>query len=193
MQKKDIDFSKIPDAPGVYFFREGKEVSYVGKATSLRDRLKSYFAKDLEEVRSPLVARVVTDATSVTWEITDSVLDALILEAKRIKEHKPKGNTDEKDDKSFSYLVVTKEKFPRFIVARERELNAKFPANTILHLYGPFPAGGMLKAALKIIRRIFPFFDTSFPIDDTLNQSKEKALRFNQVIGLYPKELDEKA
>ena len=192
MQKSALNFKDIPDGPGVYFFRKGKEILYVGKATSLRDRLKSYFAHDLEEVRSPLVAKVVADASKLTWEECDSVLDALILEAKYIKEHKPKGNTDEKDDKSFAYVVVTKERFPRVLVARERELSAKFPSNTVAHLFGPFPSGGMLKAALKIIRRIFPFFDTRFSIDEQMSPANEKTLRFNQVIGLYPKELDEK-
>ena len=193
MERKDINFSQIPDGPGVYFFRKGREIVYVGKATSLRDRIKSYFSRDLVSMRSPLVAKVVADATKVTWEETDSVLDALILEAKYIKEYKPKGNTDEKDDKSWNYLVVTKEKFPRFLVARERELTAKFPAGTVAHLFGPFPAGGMLKEALRIVRRIFPFFDPPFPIDENLTNAKEKTLRFNQAIGLYPKELDEKA
>lgn len=193
MQKSDVEFSKIPDGPGVYFFRKGKEILYIGKATSLRDRIKSYFAHDLSEIRSPLVAKVVADATSVTFEEADSVLDALILEAKRIKEHKPKGNTDEKDDKSFTFLVVTKERFPRFIVARERELSGKFPSEGIAHLFGPFPSGAMLKAALKIIRRIFPFFDTPFSLDRDMSESNAKMLRFNQVIGLYPQELDERS
>ncbi|MBI3573940.1 UvrB/UvrC motif-containing protein [Candidatus Kaiserbacteria bacterium] len=191
MKRNHIHFSKIPDSPGVYFFRRGREILYIGKATSLRDRIKSYFAKDLEEVRSPLVAKVIADASRVTWEETDSVLDALILEAKRIKEHKPKGNTDEKDDKSFTYLVVTKEKFPRILVARERELTAKFPSKNIVYLFGPFPSGAMLKAALKIIRRIFPFFDTPFPLDEGLTNAQGKMIRFNQTIGLYPPELDE--
>lgn len=193
MERKDVDFSKIPDGPGIYFFRKGRQILYVGKATSLRDRLKSYFARDIAEIRSPLIAKVVSDATKVTWEETDSVLEAVILEAKRIKDLKPKGNTDEKDDKSFSYLVVTKEKFPRFLVARERELPEKFPKGSVTHLFGPFPAGGMLKEALRIVRRIFPFFDTPFPLKDDLTNAEEKMLRFNQVIGLYPKELDEKA
>lgn len=192
MKRVDIDFSKIPDAPGIYLFRKGKEILYVGKATSLRSRIKSYFAIDIGEIRSPLIAKIVSDATRVTWEECDSVLDALILEAKRIKEHQPPGNTDSKDNKSFNYLVVTKEKIPRFLVVRERELSIQFPAHTIAHLFGPFPSGGILKAALKIIRKIFPFFDTPFSLGDDLSAAQERTLRFNQSIGLYPKEFDEK-
>ena len=118
MQKSDINFSRIPDSPGMYLFKRDSEVLYIGKATSLRDRIRSYFSKDLAEIRSPLVAKSIADADSVSWEETDSVLEALILESKRIKEHWPKGNTDEKDDKSFAYLVVTKETFPRFFELR---------------------------------------------------------------------------
>ncbi len=190
MQKSDIDFKKIPDGPGVYLFKKGKEVLYVGKATSLRDRVRSYFATDLIQARSSLVARVVADADTVTWERTDSVLEALILESKRIKEHWPKGNTDEKDDKSFAYLAVTDELFPRFLIFRERELKLKAPRSSLRALYGPFLSAASLREALKITRRIFPFFDTPFPLQGSLSSSQQKTLRFNQAIGLYPKELD---
>ena len=211
---------------------------YIGKATSLRDRLKSYFAKDIAEIRSPLIAKIVQDASAVRVEETDSVLEALILEAKLIKKHAPIGNTDNKDNKSWNYVVITNELFPRVLVARERELSSAFPPQTIKHLFGPFPNTRQLREALKIIRRIFPFFDPPFPIlidvlidvgrqsvrqsvrrsslrnldvgrptsrrdvgqgvrrrifgDKVLSPAQEKTVRFNQSIGLYPKELNEK-
>ncbi len=194
MNKTDVDFTKIPDTPGVYrFIGKKKEILYVGKATSLRDRIRSYFANGLAEIRSSLIAKVVHDAVSISWEKTDSVLDALILESKRIREFRPVGNTDQKDDKSFAYLVVTKEKFPRFLVFRERELSVKAPRTLRKALYGPFMSAAQLKAALKIIRRIFPFFDTPFPLDENMSSANEKMLRFNQAISLYPKELNERA
>ncbi len=193
MQRSDLDFSKIPDNPGVYTFRKGKEILYVGKATSLRSRIRSYFASDIAAIRSPLIAKIVSDASEVTWEETDSVLEALILEAKRIKEHQPPGNSDSKDNKSWNYLVVTNEIFPRFLVVRERELSSKFAPKSITHLFGPFPNGTILKDALKIIRRIFPFFDTPFSVGEKLTPAQAKTLRFNQSIGLYPKELDRAA
>lgn len=192
MEKQSVDFSKIPDAPGVYMFVRQKKVLYVGKATSLRSRVKSYFVKDIAEVRSPLIEKIVQDATRVLVEETDSVLDALILEAKKIKELQPKGNTDAKDNKSWNYLVVTKEKFPRFMIIRERELSSTFSPSMVAHLFGPFPQGGVLKEALKIIRKIFPFFDTKFPLDGELSESQKKTLRFNQSIGLFPQIFDEK-
>ena len=192
MKKNDIDFSKIPDEPGIYIFKKGRNILYIGKATSLRSRVRSYFAPDIALVRSELIAKVVNDATHVAFEETDSVLEALILEAKRIKEHAPPGNTDLKDNKSFNYLVVTNEAFPRFMVVRERELASTFDPKHIKHLFGPFPNGSVLKAALKIIRRIFPFFDPAFPVNSKLTPAQAKTLRFNQSIKQYPADLDEK-
>lgn len=187
MKKEDIDFKKLPDQPGVYkFVAEGGEVLYVGKATSLRDRVKSYFSSDIAEVRSPLIEKVVRQAVRVEVEECDSVLDALILEARRIRELQPIGNTDSKDDKSWNWLVVTKEKFPRFLVVRGRVLTAQFSPKLIAKLFGPFPHGGSLKEALRIVQKIFPFFDTPFPVDGRLSKSQEKTLRFNQSIGKYP-------
>jgi len=191
MKKTDIDFKKLPDAPGVYrFIGLRKEVLYVGRATSLRDRVKSYFVSDISEIRSPLIAKIITDAKSISWEETDSVLEAIILEAKRIKELQPIGNTDLKDNKSFAFLAITDEEFPRFLIVRERELSLKVPKDKLIGLYGPFTSAAILRGALKIIRKIFPFFDSSFSIDARLTPAHAKTLRFNQSIGLYPGELD---
>src|SRR3989338_6346636 len=117
---------RMPDSPGVYFFLgKNKKVLYIGKATSLRDRGRSYFAADLHEVRSPLVANMVAQAVSLDWRQTDSVLEALLLEASLVKTYKPKANTDLKDDKSFNYVVVTDEEYPRVLVVRGRGLAQK--------------------------------------------------------------------
>ena len=94
---------RMPDSSGVYFFLgKNKKVLYIGKATSLRDRVRSYFTADLHEARSPLVANMVAEAVSIDWRETDSVLEALLLEASLIKTYKPKANTDLKNDKSFN-------------------------------------------------------------------------------------------
>lgn len=193
MKREDIDFKKLPDTPGVYrFIGARREVLYVGKATSLRDRVKSYFVNDIAEVRSPLIAKIIDDAKKIEWDEADSVLDALILEAKQIKQYQPIGNTDNKDNKSWNYVVITNEAFPRVLITRERELNTKFSKKHVKELFGPFTSAGSLRAALKIIRKIFPFFDTPFAVDGVLSPAQEKTLRFNQSIGLYPQEFDEK-
>ncbi len=159
---------KIPDAPGVYFFlAKNKELLYIGKATSLKSRVRSYFAPDLGTTRGPLLVSMLAKATSIDWRQTDSVLEALILEANLIRTHKPKHNTDLKDDKSFNYVVITKENFPRILLVRGKELEAlrgsKETSFVSLHTFGPFPHGLQLKEALRIIRKIFPYRDTCTP------------------------------
>src|SRR3990167_2130101 len=173
----------MPDAPGVYFFLgKNKKVLYIGKATSLRDRTRSYFAGDLQEVRSPLIANMVAQAAAIDWRATDSVLEALLLEASLIKTYKPKANTDLKDDKSFNYVAITKEDFPRVLVVRERELKGstlKSPElRSNLKIFGPFPHGAQLKEAMKLIRKIFPYRDTC--------KLGQKRPCFNAQIGLCP-------
>ena len=167
----------MPDAPGVYFFLgKNKKVLYIGKATSLRDRTRSYFAGALAEVRSPLIATMVAQAVSIDWRATDSVLEALLLEASLIKTYKPKANTDLKDDKSFNYVVVTKEDFPRVLVVRGREL--KIENLKLKNVFGPFPHGLQLREAMKLIRKIFPYRDTC--------KLGQKRPCFNAQIGLCP-------
>jgi excinuclease ABC subunit C len=172
---------KLPDVPGVYFFRKGKEILYIGKATSLRDRTRSYFAKDLIVTRGPSIVDMVFKASKVTFEKTETVLEALILEAKLIKEHLPYYNVKEKDDKSWNYVTITQESLPKIMVIRGKEID--FDTKTgngfkLKSIYGPFTSGGSLKEAMKIIRRIFPFIDTS--------SIKKDNYQFYRQLGLAP-------
>ncbi len=171
----------MPDTPGVYFFKKGRTVLYVGKATSLRDRVRSYFVLDIAEVRSALIAQMVAEATTVTWEETDSVLEALILESAEIKKRQPKYNTREKDNKSFNYVVITNEEYPRVFTVREREL-LKGDTKEYKTTFGPFPHSGQLKEALKIVRKIFPFRGKNDPV----HSSKKRRSRLYEQIGLAP-------
>lgn len=155
MKIKDLKKNNLPDKPGVYFFKKGKDILYIGKATSLKSRVRSYFSKDLINTRGPMILDMVTLADNIVWQETDSVLEALIAEANLIKKYQPKYNTKEKDNKSFNYVCLTKEDLPRVLIERERLLEkGKYQA-----VYGPFPKGGELKEAIRIIRRIFPFLD----------------------------------
>jgi excinuclease ABC subunit C len=189
---------KLPDKPGVYFFKQGKEILYIGKATSLKDRVKSYFSKDLIATRGPIILDMVFKADKIDWEATDSVLEALILEANLIKKCQPKYNTKEKDDKSFNYLCITKEKLPKIIIVRGRDLLQKLKnssrftlkgsdtnKNSLIsstNIFGPFPNNSQLKEALKIIRRIFPFLD----------DKSKNYLEFYRQINLVPDSADRK-
>ena len=170
---------KMPDRPGVYFFVEKGKILYIGKATSLRSRVRSYFGKDLIATRGPIIVDMVFKAKDIKWQETDSVLEALILEANLIKKHQPYYNTKEKDDKSFNYVCITKEELPKVVIKRGRDLlqqqqnfsrltlprvrggthTTKNLAVAFANTYGPYPNGNQLKEALKIIRKIFPFYD----------------------------------
>src|SRR3989339_2200826 len=153
---------KLPDDPGVYLFRGPKRaVLYIGKATSLRSRVASYFRRDLMATRGPLLVAMVEAATTIDFIETDSVLEALILEAHLIKKYQPLYNTKEKDNKSFNYVIITKEDSPRVLTMRGRELETG--AHHIKYSFGPFPQGSVLREALGLVRKIFPFRDKCKP------------------------------
>src|SRR3990167_1255391 len=177
---KRINKIKLPDKPGVYLFKKNKKILYIGKATSLHNRVRSYMSPRLFDIRGPLVEKMVEEWDSVDWTTTDSVLEAIILEAALIKKHLPKYNTDGKSDKSWNYVCLTKDKLPQIVLEREHRLN--FKKTNFRSCYGPFPHGGQLQEALKIIRKIFPFLD---------DQSKNY-LEFYRQINLVPDLKDRK-
>jgi len=170
MNLSDLKKKTIPDKPGVYFFLKGKDILYIGKATSLKDRTKSYFGKDLINTRGPLILDMVFKADGLKWQETDTVLEALILEANLIKKHQPYYNTKEKDDKSFNYVCITKDELPKVLIVRGRNLKQhpdKLEFVRMSKVFGPFPNGGQLKEALRLIRKIFPFLDEKSKIKGT--------------------------
>ncbi len=177
MQSQDFKKTKLPNTPGVYLFKKNKDILYIGKATSLKDRVKSYFSNDLIGTRGPLIVDMVFQANDLDFIETDSVLEALILESSLIKKHQPRYNTKEKDDRSYNYIVITREDFPRVLIERGRILKSYDPKK-LQASYGPFTNGTQLKEAVKIIRKIFPF-------RDKCNLNQKKAC-FNYQIGLCP-------
>lgn len=180
---------KLPDSPGVYFFIkkntvekvEYKKILYIGKATSLKNRVRSYFNKDIVNTRSPLISKMLGDFTDIEFTKTDSVLEALVLEAYLIKKHQPDANIKEKDNRSFNFVVITSEDFPRILTVRSRELlnSSEYDSIKIAYSFGPFPNGSQLREALKIIRKMFPYRDDKC----TPNQGRPC---FNRQIGLCP-------
>ena len=169
-----------------YFIGPKREVLYIGKATSLRNRVRSYFAPDLIETRGQLIVDMVAQAKKVECKAADSVLEALILEANLIRSHQPRFNTLLKDDKSFNYVVITKEAYPRILVMRGKELEGEEEDGAYAHVFGPFPHGAQLKLAMKLIRKIFPYRDTCTPAEEMLAEGKRPKACFNAHIGLCP-------
>lgn len=148
---------KLPARPGVYLFRRGGRVLYVGKATNLRERVRSYLPSTALVARGPWIAAMVEEAARLEFRVTDSVLEALLLEAELIKKYQPPHNSTAKDDKSFWYLIFTKEKFPRVLPVRGRNLGEW--EGQVAQLFGPFPSATEFKLALKLLRKIFPWRD----------------------------------
>lgn len=187
MTKENLLNKKLLDTPGVYFFLgTRKEILYIGKATSLRNRVRSYFAGDIIEKRSALIEQMVAEAKTVEVTATDSVLEALILETNLIRSHKPKYNTKSKDDKSYNHLIITNEEFPRVLVVRGKDLTEKYTDAEILYHFGPFTSGSLFREALKIVRKLFQFYDTTQTVGTESSKFARGKIDFNRQIGLYP-------
>ena len=190
MTKEQLSKKKLPDTPGVYFFLgTRKQILYIGKATSLHNRVKSYFTDDLKEKRSELIEKMVHEAKTLEYTETDSVLEALILETNLIRTHKPVYNTRSKDDKSYNHLVITNETFPRVLVVRGKDLTEQFTEKEIKYEFGPFPSGTLFKEALKIVRKLFKFYDTAEPVGQEKSKFLKGKIDFNRQIGLYPRQV----
>lgn len=198
MQRSDLTTLHLPDVPGVYLFKQGRKILYVGKATSLRDRVRSYFDDDLIATRGPRIVDMVTTADRVAYEPTPTVLEALVREATLIKKYLPPANSDGKDGSTFLYAVITKEEIPRVLAVRGSNLDfahKRLPASGIplRNIYGPFPSGPQLREGLRLIRRIFPFFDIEKPLNfvrgKPLGAGKHQTakIEFNRQIGQYPR------
>ena len=140
---------KIPNKPGIYWFSKKGEKIYVGKAGSLKKRIASYF-----RTKDPRIFEMVGEADNVSFKKAGSVLEAVILEANAIKKYLPKYNIKEKDNRSFVYLVIPKEDFPRPFIARGREVEKYASKNNV---FGPYQSYRILKIALNLARKIFPF------------------------------------
>ena len=151
----------------------------MGKATSLKDRVRSYFNQDLINTRGARIISMLDQASNLKWQVTDSVLEALLLETATIKKLQPKYNAREKDDKSYWHVVITQDDFPKILQIRGKDLKAKEANLANEAIYGPFPNGSELKEALKIIRKIFPYRDDKCKV----NQDRPC---FNRQIGLCP-------
>jgi excinuclease ABC subunit C len=140
-------YQHIPETPGIYMMLgEQNEILYIGKAVNLKRRVSSYFTRPHDYRIEKLVSLI----KKIDYRETETALEALFLEAELIKKHQPPYNVLEKDDKSFLYVEMTKEKFPRVLLVRGKSLAAG-------KRFGPFIYGGAIREALRILRKIFPF------------------------------------
>lgn len=143
---------EAPNKPGVYFWLDKQNnILYVGRATNLKNRLNQYLQKRIDN----RIAEMVSLAVNIKWIICDNLLEAIILEAKKIKEFWPKYNIVDRDDRSFLYLAIPKNDYPKPIIIRGQDLK-KFP-ETKTKIFGPYQSRNLLLSALKLIRPIFPW------------------------------------
>lgn len=142
---------ELPDVPGVYLMKDEKgTVIYVGKATSLKRRVSSYFQK----AHDARIEEMVSLIRSIDYIERPTAIEALILEANLIKHYWPKYNVREKDNKSFLYLVITKEEFPRPLLIRGKDLDTD-ASKTYKAIFGPYTSPRTLRAALDLLRKVF--------------------------------------
>lgn len=139
----------LPLSPGVYFFRDktGK-ILYIGKAVNLKRRVNSYFQKRHID---PRIEELAGKISKIDYQKTDTVVEALILEANLINKHKPVYNIKLKDDKSFANIIITKEEFPRVLIARptdEKKIKAK-------HIFGPYASKQEAEIVINLLVKIF--------------------------------------
>lgn len=142
------ELKKLPGKPGVYIMHgEKDEIIYVGKAISLKNRVRQYFQSSRN--KGIKIEQMVTHITRFEYIITDSELEALVLECNLIKEHRPKYNTMLMDDKSYPFIKVTvEEPFPRIMMARQMAKDkAKY--------FGPYTSAGAVKDTIELIRKLY--------------------------------------
>ncbi len=148
----------FPQTPGVYLMKDqAGVVIYVGKAKNLRSRVSSYFLKAAQQEQR--TATWVNEICDIDYLECESEVDALLAESRLIKDVQPKHNKEQKDDKSFPYLMITtREDFPRVELTRE-------PPTSGVKLYGPFASAGALRGALQALQKIFKFRTCSLDIE----------------------------
>jgi len=148
----------LPTGPGVYEHKDAEgKVLYVGKAKNLRNRVRQYFQKSRSV--DPRIDRMLARATDLEIIVTDSEVEALILEANLIKKLKPRYNVNLKDDKSYPYIVITHEPFPRVFITRQIIRDGS-------RYFGPYTDVKNVRAALKAIRDLFQIRSCNYMIDD---------------------------
>ena len=155
----------LPAGPGVYQHKDAQgKVLYVGKAKNLRSRVRQYFQKS--RAADPRIETMLSKAVDLEVIVTDSEVEALILEANLIRKLKPRYNVNLKDDKSYPYIVVTNEPFPRvFVTRRVRRDGSRY--------FGPYTDVKNVRAALKSVRDIFMIRSCNYQIDDESIRKKK--------------------
>jgi excinuclease ABC subunit C len=157
----DEKLDKVPDRPGVYLYKDAKgQVIYIGKAASLRSRVRSYFQES--RARDAKTDALVGQIRDLDYIVTGNELEALILESNMVKKHRPRYNIILRDDKHYPFLrLTTEEEFPRLVVARRVQKDGSA-------YFGPFYPATAMRQTLRLVRQLFPLRTCRIKIDGTL-------------------------
>jgi len=143
----------LPDSPGAYLMKNGRgKILYVGKAGNLKRRVSSYFTRP----RDARIRKLVREIRRIDYKKTETAIEALILESYLIKKYQPPFNIIQKDDKSFLYVEITNDEFPRVLLVRGKDIINR-EKNSRVKIFGPFTSSASVREALRILRRIFPW------------------------------------
>lgn len=146
----------LPDSPGCYLYYDNTDtVIYVGKAKNLKKRIKSYFRKTVDRLKTQIL---VSHIERLEYILTDSEAEALILESQLIKKYKPKYNILLKDDKKYPYFLITDEDYPRITVVRKKNINPDKG-----RYYGPYTDARAMYSTLDFLKKIFPLKQCKTP------------------------------
>ncbi len=156
---------QVPTKPGVYFFKDNSgDIIYIGKAKHLRNRVRSYFQKS--KYQSPKNISMVKRINDIEWLVVGNEVEALLTEANLIKQHQPHYNVNLKDDKSFPYIRITKEPYPRVFITREIVRDGS-------KYFGPYTDVYHLRQSLKAVHKIFPVRSCDYFIDNDSISAKK--------------------
>ena len=149
------ELKKLPEKPGVYIMHDKKdEIIYVGKAVSLKNRVRQYFQSSRKV--TPKIEKMISNISYFEYIVTDSEVEALVLECNLIKEHAPKYNTMLKDDKTYPYIKATiGEEYPRLLFVRNMTKAKKKDGSDKAKYYGPYTGGVAVKETLELVRKLF--------------------------------------
>ncbi len=156
---------RVPTEPGVYFFKnKNNDIIYIGKAKHLRNRVRSYFQNN--KYQTPKNISMSKRIVDIEWLVVRNEVEALLTEANLIKQHQPYYNVNLKDDKSFPFIRITNEPFPRVFITREIIRDGS-------KYFGPYTDVIYLRRTLKAIRRIFPVRSCDYFIDQSVIDAKK--------------------
>jgi len=148
----------IPNNPGVYFFKnKDDDIIYIGKAKNLKNRVRSYFNKNNQDTKTGVM---VSNARNIEYLVVGDEVEAIITEANMIKQYKPRYNVFLKDDKTFPYIIITNEPYPRVEIIRKKNLHKD--GNIY---FGPYTDVSYLREVVKVLHRVFPIRTCSYFID----------------------------